>query len=219
VIAGRNRHACGEKALELGAQLLVLDDGFQHLQLYRNYDIVVVDAVDPWSGLLREPQQSLEKADLIAVTQADQLSTEALEQFHQELASWSAAPVVSFYLDQPQAFNASNEPIPLEGKRVAAACGIGKPQRFVETLERAGAEVVDLLTWRDHEHPNPKALHRFAEAHKNADLLLCTEKDWVRFQSGSLRPPSMGYLRIDLAVFSGTDRWNQALSKIIALVP
>ena len=78
--------ACGREAIAAGADILVMDDGFQHLRLHRDADLVLLDALRPFdngwvipAGLLREPIGALEAADLIAVTRVELVSEERRE--------------------------------------------------------------------------------------------------------------------------------------------
>lgn len=214
VISGRNRYEGGKKAIEIGARLLVLDDGFQHLQLHRDYDIVIIDAVDPWGGFLRELSFSLKEANFIAITQGDQISDQKLTDLMNEIKQLTDAPMTAFCLDEPCCLDEKGNRVPLKGKKVIAACGIARPHRFVETLKQAGAEVVACFSWPDHTHPVHEELRAFVEQVNDADLVLFTEKDWVRFPQKIKFPLMSGYVCINLVPYKQKESFSLALKQI-----
>ncbi|MEZ6184718.1 MAG: tetraacyldisaccharide 4'-kinase [Planctomycetota bacterium] len=156
LVAGRDRVRGAERAARAGAELIVLDDGFQHRRLARDLDVVLVDATDPWGpagvlprGLLREPRSGIRRADWVILTRVEQAP---------ERAAALEAEVRALGFRGPLA-RARSEPlglVPLRGGAPAgpvfAACALGNPSAFVRGLRAGGLEVVGERAFADH-HP------------------------------------------------------------------
>jgi len=234
VTVGRDRASAARLARDAGADVLILDDGFQHRRLHRDLDIVLVDAADPFgggrglpAGLLREPPGALLRADLLLLTRCPpdmpgggRLPTSALPGPLRELlsrAAPSAAPPVFATRHEPDALQrADGSWAPanaLAGRRVLAVSGIGRPDDFVATLERTGAIVADHLAWSDH-HRYDRADARTIEQHAaraRAELIVTTSKDAVRWPAGAPRP---AVLRIALSVPGGPEIVERVMETI-----
>jgi tetraacyldisaccharide 4'-kinase len=161
----------------------VLDDGFQHRQLARQVDIVVVSSVDldDWllpAGNLREGLGALRRADVFAVESSDDAAVERLQALGLALRSGGSRQIWRFRREMML-------PEGLQGKRVAAFCGIARPGQFFEGLERAGLTVVARHGFRDHHRFEKRDLHllRHLAQESKADALVTTAKDWVRLSS------------------------------------
>ena len=174
-----DRVASARKAqAELHAQLIILDDGFQHRRLHRDLDIVLIDALNPWGyghllprGLLREPLSSLRRAHLVAITRVDQASAEQLAAIRQRVVAVRAdLPVIEVAFPPLRLVNASGQTVELDSLRhqpAVAFCGIGHPQAFFSMLEREQFTVRDTRTFPDHHHftsSDVSELDRWAEA-------------------------------------------------------
>ena len=126
-----NRSASAEQAVAEGAQLLILDDGFQHRKLVRNLDIVLIDALNPWGygsllprGLLREPKSALRRADFVILTRADQCSQTTLENLQAEIANELSQDLIGQAVFRPLGLvNADGQTQTLES--VAGENGLG----------------------------------------------------------------------------------------------
>lgn len=211
---GRDRVACGKAAIQEGAKCLILDDGMQHRRLARDVEIVVVDAKDPLAkdrflprGRLRDLPSRLKTAELIIANHLTDPSREA-ELCH-ELKKYTDAPVVGVYvkpLEEEQ----------IRNKRVGVFCGIGNPERFIETLKAVDADIADTLFLLDHCAPKEEQLRRFINAcqKKGATRILCTEKDAVK-----LMPSFQGALpilpvKVQLEISCGKIHWDACLARI-----
>jgi tetraacyldisaccharide 4'-kinase len=153
VDADRVRSA--KKAIAENAELIILDDGFQHRRLHRDFDLVIVTLKDLHgrfipAGELRDSPQRLKKAIVIPKLQFD----------------------VSC-------------PVSVKGERVAIFCGIANPLRFKKTVESLGGQVILELYLGDHEPIGEKRLQQFYDKAKllNIKYLLCTEKDEVKLHA------------------------------------
>lgn len=158
--------------------LHLLDDGFQHRQLAREIDIVLLNRQDWQDGLLpagnlREERSALRRASVIALPSSD-------PELEIELRSWGwAGPV--WKLRRRMEIPALRGP-------VVAFCGIARPEQFFEGLEAAGVQIARRLSFGDHHRYTPRDLHRLSRAAQvaGAGTLMTTEKDEVRL--GALRP-------------------------------
>lgn len=187
VVVGADRHACGRVAeSELGATVHVLDDGFQHLALARDVDLVVTGEHDlsdeplPY-GRLREPLQSAASADAILVNAGYQ---DAAERIGRALKVRNAYHVTRALLP-PRMVGSGDTVVVPNGSRVFAFAGIERPERFFSDLTSAGWDVVGTKTFRDHHHFSTGDVSRVHAAAKKAGaaIVLTTEKDGVRLQS------------------------------------
>ena len=162
VICNPDRVAAGNWAIEnLKADVFVLDDGFQHLRLARDLNIVTVDATNPWGGgrllpygRLREPTTGLSRADCVVITRAEQVEDvdsieKALRQLVGEVPIFSSRMVTSEIREiagkKPETATSLTEP-------VGAFCGVGNPESFFEHLRRAGHQLAFTRTFADHHN-------------------------------------------------------------------
>ncbi|MCB1137068.1 MAG: tetraacyldisaccharide 4'-kinase [Chlamydiia bacterium] len=184
VIAGRCREHSAVLAQKLGAECALLDDGMQHRQLERSFEIVLVNAQSPLGGgyllprgLLREPPRALKRADLLVISKA--YDPERVSYAELLLRRWSSAPIIHCRLDAE-----APEDITLAGLKAVGFCGLGDPDDFYTTLQRAGVILLERHSWPDHCVPSVHALGQLAIEAKarGADCLLCTEKDRVKLQ-------------------------------------
>ena len=192
---GADRYKNGMALAARGVKWFILDDGFQHLQLARDVNIVLIDASKPFGGghllpvgRLREPRSALKRADLIVMTRSTHAP--AIESVVQR---YSAAPI--FYahtkLDsvrsrlQPQLTLAE-----ASGRAFFVFCGIGNPGAFIADLREWGFQIVGHKFFRDHHRYSPADLAEIEkEARKaGARALICTEKDSFNLPKAS---PSM----------------------------
>jgi tetraacyldisaccharide 4'-kinase len=195
--------AAAEAATRFGASVLILDDGFQHRRLARDLDIVLIDATNPFGyghllprGLLREPIESLRRADLVLLTRADAVAEEAKRAIHRRLDQAAPGlPIVEITFPPVELVNTSGERRPLaslEEKPLLAFCGIGNPAGFARTLSTAGLRPAEVVAFPDH-HPYDQAdLDRLARrAHAlGIDAAVTTLKDLVKIRTDTLPVPA-----------------------------
>jgi len=185
---GADRYKTGEALARHGVNWFVLDDGFQHLKLARDVDIVLLDATDPFgggatlpSGRLREPVSALRRADLVVITRSVQTPAAAIEGM---IRRHSKSPI--FYATT-QLVSVHRVPrldviLPEQDWRRArflAFCGIGNPSAFFEDLRAWGFQVVETRSFPDHHAYSVRESAELEQlaASSGADALLCTEKD------------------------------------------
>lgn len=181
VIVGRKRFSSCLQAFSLGCDVAVLDDAFQHRQLKRHLDIVLLS---PEDKAQRESWSALKRASLILVQgQKERMPEPALKIIN----SLKVPPPVFTYELRPlslQIFSRQKElsPEELKGKRVIAFCGLARPENFRHTLDKLGARVENFLTFPDHYTYPDRALKKIAGyvKEKRPDWLVTTEKDAVK---------------------------------------
>ncbi len=180
--------------------LHLLDDGFSHVGLAREVDIVLLDATAPDAGgallpagLLREPLTSLARADLIVVTKTEQADPAAAL----ELARRYAPGVPVFHartvlLGIRDREGRSVDPADLPAGTTVAVAGIARPGSFRATLDAAGVVPADFLAFRDHEPYGPATVGRIERAleETGATAVVTTEKDAVKLDT-ALRAPGL----------------------------
>lgn len=173
------------------ADVILLDDGFQHLSVARDLDIVLLDARRPFgngyllpAGVLREPASALEQAGVVVLTRSD--------------GSESAAPDLECPLIRcrhrlaDEAVSLAGEKLPLKsfaGRRGVAFAGIADPENFFTALAAQGLHLLRTLPLSDHVVYDRGTLALLAEAARDADFLVTTEKDGVKMTAVQLSVP------------------------------
>lgn len=196
VVVDADRVRGGVEALRRGADLLVLDDGFQHLKLVRDLDLVLVDAGDPWGGgrlpprgRLREPVSGLGRADAVLVTKVPADPAPVVDRIRRDVARWAPLiPVLAARLE-PTAVRRGGEAVPpavLDGSRVIAVAGLGRPEGFAELLRAAGAEVAATRWFPDHHRFTAAEIGDAVAAAAAIDAVVATTaKDAVKMPPGA----------------------------------
>ena len=214
---------------KFGTEFFILDDGFQHLELKRDLDLVLLDALNPFGnghllpwGPLRERVDQLVRADVAIVTR---FSKQASKGGALDFLKERCPAIPTFCADHlPErvvfpGLNEIREPGYLKGKRVLAFAGIARPEVFRDTLMKLGAEVVYFKPFRDHYPFEQKEIQLLIEMKRelSAQYLITTEKDWVRIHSFASAYSEMAYLSISFRFYSGRedffDMVNSALSE------
>ena len=209
---------------ELDMQALVLDDGFQHRRLSRDIDIVLLDVSEPIAamkvlpaGVLRESFRSLSRANVVVLTRCHQAEPAELAWYRTRVRKYGPQAIIAETNHLPKKLygvNGEEELAHLNGKRVLACCGIGKPEAFFQTLEQAGAQVVDQRVFADHHEftaDDVKELEEWSQQHSSADLVICTMKDWVKLQIPNLGPLPLRALLIEMEFSSGLPELKKML--------
>jgi tetraacyldisaccharide 4'-kinase len=206
VLVSADRYLAGRLAeRRLGCTVHILDDGFQHVALERDVNLLLLspedldDTVLP-GGRLREPLTAARAADAILVHGSDE-----------EVASVSARLGVNASFRMVASFGGARllEPYgallpPMSGMRALAVAGIARPRRFFDAARRHGWDVVQELAFRDHHWFDAADLRRMlamARAVK-ADVILTTEKDAMRLLRLPLAPipRTFAYLPMTVAI-------------------
>jgi tetraacyldisaccharide 4'-kinase len=192
VISDPNRVAAGKWAIDnLGIEVFVLDDGFQHLALARDLDILTIDATNPWgggkllpAGRLREPRSCLSRADCVVVTRSDQ--TDRLASLKADIQGLiGSGPIVTSVM-KVKSISSVNREEPRENPSVplpaVAICAIGNPQSFFELLSKAGIDPLFTRTFPDHHQYTQADVDTLIEEAQKAGAhsVITTAKDAVK---------------------------------------
>lgn len=197
VVIGAKRAKAVAKAVELGlGDVAVLDDGFQHLALKRDLDILLVDAAKPFGnlhclprGTLREPRNALAYADVVVLTRANRVEATKLDALKRQIAKMNPKALVFGAAHEPEALvewprGPAEEPKAIARKKVLAFAGIGRPEGFYECLRELGGVVAHTVDFEDHHPYSRDDVERIVHWARltNAEALVTTEKDAVRLE-------------------------------------
>lgn len=199
VISSADRIAAGQEAIkDFGTDCFVLDDGFQHLRLARDLNIVTIDATNPWGGgrllphgRLRESVDGLSRADCVVLTRCDQVNS--VEALHEEVVRLIGnRPIFESRMRMVRVVPLKNggETIPPPA-RVAAFCAVGNPSSFFENLRQAGYDLAVEKVFPDHHVYSQDEIDSIINAAKEtgAGELITTAKDAVKLRALSFSLP------------------------------
>jgi tetraacyldisaccharide 4'-kinase len=192
---GADRVSLANQAVAEGSELIVLDDGFQHRRLHRDFDLLLIRPEDRWDrilpwGRLREPWKERRRAHLTLSYDDDEAA-------------------VRLQLVPTAIWDQTGRRVPsIQGWRVILFSGIGSPERFRRTVLSLGAEIAAEKILFDHEPLNdPESLfNQF-----NVNALICTEKDIVKLRP--CRCPVI-WVQVKVEIAAGGDRWNELVEKV-----
>ena len=220
VLTARRRLAGAERAAQLGCDVLLLDDGFQHRALARDFDMVLVHEVRGAllpAGPNRERPSALRRADAIVAVAGDDtgatrsLPTSAANKpvFHTrfeptvlvtcDAGHWRELPLAE-----------------LAGRRVAAVAGIGSPDRFYQLLHQLEAHLEEIVEYPDHHFYSRADWQDIARRTRNLDLIVTTEKDLVKLEVFPFARNKLVALRIAAVVDRGAELVNLIVERISA---
>ncbi len=220
VTVARDRHRAVELAMQYGAQIVILDDGFQFWSLPRAFDLVLLDAKRPWgnghllpAGRLREEKTELGRADAVLLTRIERPSLEQLTRTHEEIRQLTDAPVFESW-HRPLDFRVeqTGEILPLsalKGGRIKAFAGLADNTQFYRMLRSLGASFINTLLRERGDHHNwkrrdfnwtvPDVTVMGANVERAFIATVTTEKDAVKVEPEWFSPP-LWSLRIALKI-------------------
>jgi tetraacyldisaccharide 4'-kinase len=182
--------------------LFILDDGFQHWRLFRDKNILLVDAENPFDnerllpvGLLREPIKEIRRADIVVITKAlglNEIEQLGIEDLIKKIKRYNPRVLIFLSGHKPLRFvGPSGETMPLkwaEGKNFFAFCGIGNPESFRRTLISIGSELKGFKIYSDHYRYKQNDIENILKKSQriSADWLVTTEKDMMRLKGITL---------------------------------
>lgn len=226
VLVDRDRVKSGLYALEnFGADVLLLDDGFQYVRLEHRIEIALIDRQAPFGnghllprGTLREPPANLRRATHILLTKctgADNSELIARIRRHNRTADIIETTHRARHLRNLL----TGEVKPLEflaGKRIGSLCGIAAPESFEGALRSLGARLELSKSYTDHHRYSDREIESFIArcSRRNLDAILTTEKDAVRIPRILEPEVPLYYLRVEIEILRGQDHWE----KLIALL-
>ena len=240
VLIGAERAITGQYAIDhFGAEVAILDDGYQHWQLMRDMDILLVDAVNVFGngyilprGTLREPISHVRRADVCLLTKVDQAAAGSRDYIRETVRKYNDHALIIESIHQPRCFipldewyeNIGSEGIDIRemaGKRVVAVSAIGNPASFEQTLSDLGAVIIESLRYPDHHDYAEREMRDVleqAEA-KGAEAIVITEKDAVKIPTAVVRakwPIPVYVICVEVTFQSGHAAFHALLEKKLA---
>ena len=216
VISDADRFAAGGWAIgNLGSEVFVLDDGFQHLRLARDFNIAAIDATQPWGhllpwGHLREPASGLSRADCVVITRADHLDNVSALRAEIEILMpgkpiFFSRMTIRGLRQLKETFSEDEQLLDdqLSGiaPPIAAFCGIGNPASFIRLLQSAGYDPVSTTVFPDHHRYTRNDINSIVKKANNAGAasLITTAKDAVKLRGSSFELPCY-VLEIEISI-------------------
>jgi tetraacyldisaccharide 4'-kinase len=210
---------------DLKPGVFLLDDGFQHAQLARDVDIVLVDAQNPLAGgsfplgRARESFDALARADAVVIARSSTAippkGIERLVQKHHPGVPMYRSRIVA--VEWVDVEWGTSRPVgQTDARRVAAFCGLGSPTSFWNTLRELDLEIVFRWTFGDHHRYRPAEIRRIAEqaAAAGAEAIVTTEKDFVNLCPDAVKlaaPLRIYWLRIGIEIENEEQLLRQVL--------
>lgn len=210
--------------------VVLLDDGFQHIQLYRSYNIVLFDALLPIEkyrtapiGHLREGLTALKDADAILISRSDQVTEKKIEellelvsQYHRRsipICRLSYKPVEIVDCFDKHVMDLSD----LDGRKVLALTAIAAPESFYRLLEEHGAEIVKKMIYPDHYFFNHQDINQILiECIKYDAIIVTSEKDMVKIRKVT-KDSRFVSVNIEVNFLSGEKELLNKIRKILNL--
>ena len=213
IYVGRDRVKNAEIAEKEGADIIILDDGFQHRRLKRDYNIALVDSSNPFGngsifprGVLREPIKSLKRANFIVLTKADK-GVQNIDNILKEVKKYSPNSKILQATHAPKGVlditGKKKESLSLiKGKTVCLVSAICDSSYFRYVTENAGANIKKEFIFPDHHAYTDDDFNMiFDECLKSGiDTMLTTEKDAVKIAHLKLKPNNIRSLVLEVSI-------------------
>lgn len=221
IIVSKSRYRGGLRANQsFGSNFFILDDGFQHILLKRDMDIVLLDAKNPFGnghllprGPLREPLSGLKRADAFIFTRSGDISTARHESYFSNKPVYRGDHIPGRII-LPNS-GKEYDPSFIKGKRVTAFSGIAEPESFKESLLKLGADVLSFSAFGDHYPFNQNDIEKIRKKHEalRGEIFITTEKDWARIKDMATGIEYIGYLTIDFVFKSKEEDFFKMIQK------
>jgi len=228
VLVGRDRYRSGLLALDkFNPDVIILDDGFQHLKLARDINLILLDNRRPFGnkfllprGTLREPVPSLRRADIFILTRSDS---------GPEVPETNNLTVLDRYLNGRRLYKTTHVPVlytwlktgrqttdadlapsnslstwnfsVLKGRKILAFSGIANNDEFKQTLVDLGCDVTGFMGFQDHHRYSDNDIVKILESAKNtgADCLCTTDKDYARMEYMTQWPIDLAVIGVEIS--------------------
>jgi len=214
ILVGEDRSRSALRSIKLyGSSTAILDDGFQHWELDRDLDIVLIDSRNPFGngylfprGVLREPKSSLKRAGIVVLTKVDS-NAPSTELLKAQIRSIRGDVEILEAVHRPRHFYDTKQRKDVDlsrvaGRRVILLSSIGDPGYFEDTVRSLGAAVVEHIAFGDHHNYNEsdksRIMNRFSE--RAFDFIVTTEKDAVKLARMSITFPDHTVLVLVIAI-------------------
>lgn len=239
VVIGKNRDVTGKYAVEnLHAEVIIMDDGYQHWQVYRDLDIVLVDTLNLFGngcllprGILREPLSHLNRADMFLFTKSDQSSqltrtalTENIRQYNTKAPIVESIHHAMNFVEIADWYKGIQQnPIGLEnlkGKKVMIFSAIGNPSSFEQNVSGCGLEILEAIRYPDHHDYGMLEMQYIGERASElaADALITTGKDAVKIPTEFIyfnREIPLYVMNMDIMMIKNETVFNETLTQVV----
>ena len=221
VLIGKDRFANGQLALQrFDIRGVLLDDGYQHLQLHRDLNILLIDSEIGFGdrhvlprGILREPLENLHRAHLFLLTKVeDPENCRPLEKMLREFHP--SSPVFHSHFEPQGLIGSDGEWVGLQavkGKKAVAVSGIANPAYFSLLLRKCGMEIVREMIFPDHHRFASKDLIAIEKESKEADWIVTTEKDIVKLGEMKIVHRPLLALRIEMKIWEEEEFYKRVM--------
>lgn len=212
IVVGSNKIYAVKEALLLKPDVLILDDGFQSRKIERDLDIVLLNSQKPFSngyflprGLLRDSKKSLKRADLLVLTNGEEVKSFLNEEMGKKCIYSS-----SFFFAIK---DLKGGLVDLKEKKVSLFCAIANPLNFSSLVQKEGFEIIDQKFFFDHSYFSTNFLTNYSKEakEKGAKALLCTEKDMVKVPKDLALVLPIYYLEIKHKIIFGEEKLEELL--------
>jgi tetraacyldisaccharide 4'-kinase len=224
VLVSSDRFLSGSAAVaELGADVILMDDGFQHFSLYRDADIVLVNATAPFYsdsvlpyGDLREPPAGIKRAAAVIISHCEQARQEDVDRIAAKVTELNPRAVVIESVHSPEFFldPATARPVDLnllKGRSAAALSAIGDPASFEAALRKMRVDLKQIWRYPDH-HAFTREELASAQQARDGLPLITTYKDFARFPQGWQAILGTGVLIFSVKIVFLCDGWKKLLA-------
>jgi len=228
VLVSKSRYHAGLLAHEkFGADFFILDDGFQHITLKRDFDLVLIDAKNPFGnsrllpwGPLREPVEQLIRADAVIFTRTGKIITDDRPVNINKNVLNGIPQFSGDHLPEKVIFPFKDKVAPpdfLRGKSVAAFAGIARPQALKDSLTALGSHIEYFRSYADHHAFSPHDLKVMMDEKEKtgAEYLISTEKDWIKIKNIPFKHPDFAYITIKFSLLNEENRFFDILRERI----
>lgn len=215
VIVGPDRVRSGRFAIsEFSPDVMILDDGYQHIRLQRDINILLSGRSGMGRfllprGVLREPLEGVRRATFVMVRGLNNDDKKTFRKYGKVVIEFRYRPFGLYDISTGETIGPEN----VKGKKVAAFCGLANPDSFFATLESLGARITGRHAFPDHHWYSQKDMITIKEIAVGADLVITTEKDGVKLK-GLLPGVPVHALAID-AEITGKGRLRKLLSPVL----
>lgn len=205
------------KELEPLVDVILLDDGFQQHSIKKSIDIVTVKSSSPLGekggvpyGSLRERSKALQYASYVCITNSNtdieyEKAKEMIKNVTNAKVFGASYSRISFRTEYDE---------DVRWKRVALFCGIGNPELFRERVKSTNKHIVNTLFYPDHMPATKEALETFVQESKGAEVLVCTEKDAIKFPKNMKLSIPVVIAYVDFRIEYGIEVYKEMLALI-----
>ncbi len=219
IVVARDRYrGCQWLIDHFKVEVILLDDGFQHLRLHRDLNLLLIDTTDHGhsllpKGRLREPISAVKRANAVILTRQD-TEQEACPMIE---ASGFTGPVLKTFFSAVALIHlqtgVSRPPLEIKDEPILVFCGIGNPDSFIKLLTPFGPKICGTLIFEDHCRYTDSEIEKIKKSAKGLGVksIVTTEKDAVKLETGALQGLDIWALRIEIAFHEGAAQWESVL--------